>query len=284
MHLVGGGVERGPLRHRRLDALDVVEIRVGGRHGEVEIVLVAIDLALAGLGQDDELVGEVAADRAGVGAHRDRLQPQPLEGPEIGDEHLVVGVDRAVLVEIEGIGVLHQELARAHGAEARPHLVAELPLQVVEVQRQVLVALHIGPEDLGDHLLVGRAEQHLAVVAVADAQHLLAIGVVAPALAPQVRRLDRGHQQFDGARAVLLLAHDLLHLVQDLQPQRQPGIDAGALLPDHAGAQHQAVGDDLGFLGRLAQDGQEIAGETHRGPRNGGGMRARSLRRRGRRN
>jgi hypothetical protein len=61
----------------------------------------------------------------------------PREGAQVGDEHLVVGVDRAVLVEVEGIGVLHQELARAHGAEARAHLVAELPLDVVEVQRQV---------------------------------------------------------------------------------------------------------------------------------------------------
>jgi hypothetical protein len=41
------------------------------------------------------------------------------------------------------------------------------------------------------------------------------------------------------AGAVLLLAHDLLDLLQHPQAQRQPGIDAGRLLPDHAGAQHQ---------------------------------------------
>ena len=112
-------------------------------------------------------------------------------------------------VEVEGIGVLHQELAPAHQPEARPHLVAELPLDVIEVERQILVGAHIGAEDLGDHLLVGRAVEHVALVAVLDAQHLLAVGLVAPALAPQVGRLDGRHQQLDGAGAVLLLAHDL---------------------------------------------------------------------------
>ena len=114
-------------------------------------------LALAGIGQDDEFVAEVAADRPGVGAHRDRLQAHPREGAEIGHEHAVVGRLGALEVEVEGIGVLHQEFARAHDAEARPHLVAELPLDVVEVERQVLVRLDVGAEDLRHHLLVGRA-------------------------------------------------------------------------------------------------------------------------------
>ena len=55
-------------------------------------VAVAEDGALAGLGEDDELVAEVAADRAGIGAHRDRLQAHAREGAQIGDEHPVVGV------------------------------------------------------------------------------------------------------------------------------------------------------------------------------------------------
>jgi hypothetical protein len=41
---------------------------------------------------------------------------------------------------VERIGVLHQEFARAHHAEARADLVAELGLDLVEVDRQLLVA------------------------------------------------------------------------------------------------------------------------------------------------
>ncbi len=81
-------------------------------------------------------------------------------------------------------------------------------LDVVEVERQVLVGLHVGAEDLGDHLLVGRAIEHLAVLAVLDAQHFLAIGVIAAALLPELGRLQRRHQKLDRAGAVLLFADD----------------------------------------------------------------------------
>ncbi len=54
-------------------------------------------------------------------------RPMPREGAQIGGEHAGYRRARAFAVEVEGIGVLHQELARAHGAEARTDLVAELP-------------------------------------------------------------------------------------------------------------------------------------------------------------
>ena len=174
---------------------DVVEIHVGAGHRQIQIILVAEHLGLAGRGQDDELVAHVAADRPAFRAHRDRLQAEPRKGAQIRHEHLVVGMPRAGLIDVERIGVLHQEFAAAHQPEARPHLVPELPLDVIEIERQVLVGPHVGPEDIGDHFLVGRAVQHVALVAVLDAQHFLAVGLVAAALAPEVGRLDGRHQQ-----------------------------------------------------------------------------------------
>ena len=100
-------------------------------------------------------------------------------------------------------------------------------------------------------------------MAILDAQHLGAVGVVAAALAPQIGELQRRHQQLDRAGAILLLAHDLLDLLEHAEAERQPGIDAGRLLPQHAGAQHQAVGDDLRLLRGLTQDRQEVAGQAH---------------------
>ena len=84
-------------------------------------------------------MAHVATDRTGVGAHRNRLQPHAGKRAQIGDKHAVVGMTRAFLVQIEGVGVLHQELAAAHHAETRADLVAELPLDVEQVARQVLV-------------------------------------------------------------------------------------------------------------------------------------------------
>ena len=74
---LGGGIGRGVGVEDRLQAGGVLEIGVGGRDRQVEYRLVAEHLALAGRGQDEELVAEVAADGAGVGAHRDRGEPEP---------------------------------------------------------------------------------------------------------------------------------------------------------------------------------------------------------------
>jgi hypothetical protein len=52
------------------------QINVKGRHRHVEIGAVAEHFRLARVGQDDELVAQIAADGAGVGAHRESLQPQ----------------------------------------------------------------------------------------------------------------------------------------------------------------------------------------------------------------
>ena len=173
-------------------------------------VAVAKDLALAGVGENDEFVAEIAADRAGLGHHRHRFQSHAGEGAQIGHEHLVVGLARVIDGEIEGIGILHQEFAAAHHAEARPDLVAELPLNVIEDARQLLVGFDPVAEDRGDQLLIGGTVQHLALVAIADAQHLLAVDLIAAALPPDLGRLDGGHEQLERAGAVLLLAHDLL--------------------------------------------------------------------------
>ena len=128
---------------------------------------------------------------------------------------------------------------------------------MIEGARQVAVRFDVIAEQGGDHFLVGRAVQHLALVAIGDAQHFRAVGVVAPALAPQVGRLERRHQQFDGAGTVLFLAHDAFDLAQHAQAERQPGVDAGGGLADQAGAEHQLVADDLGVGRTLLENGQE---------------------------
>ena len=219
----------------------------------------AIHFALAGFGEDDEFVRQVAADRPGIGHHRDRLEPHAREGPQIGDEHAVVGMCRAFEVDVERVGVLHQKFAAAHQAKARPHLVAEFPLQVIEIERQILVGANVGAENVGDHFLVGRTEQHFALVPILDPQHLLTVVVVAPALAPQVGGLDRRHEEFDRAGAVLLLPDDPANLVENSQAEGKERINPRGLLTDHAGSEHQPMGRDFRLFRRFAQDGQKIA-------------------------
>jgi len=71
---------------------------------------------------------------------------------------------------VEGIGVLHQELAGSHDAESGPNLVAEFELDLIEIDRQLLVAAQFPPRDVGDHFLVRGAVGEVARMPVLEAQ------------------------------------------------------------------------------------------------------------------
>ena len=219
MLLVGRGIQR---RHLREERMQVLRIVVEARVEPVDVleVGVVIHLTFAGRREDDELVAEVAADRAAFGLHRNRLQPHALERAHIGQHHRAIAHHGAGIVEVERIRVLHQELASPHHPESRPHLVAELPLYMIKYLRQLAIRMHRLAEQIGDHLLVGRPVQHVPIMPVTDPQHLLAVIFVASALAPQLGRLDRRHQHFLRAGRVLLLAHDALDVLQYAKAQR----------------------------------------------------------------
>ena len=152
---------------------------------------------------------------------------------------------------MEGVGVLHDELARAHDAKARPHLVAELGLDLVEVHRQLAVALELAPRDVGDHFLVRGPGDEVALVPILEAQQLRPVLAPAARLLPQLRRLHHRHHQLERAGAVHLLADDALDLLQHPQAQRQPAVQPRRQAPDEPGAQHQLVADDLRLGGGL---------------------------------
>ena len=78
--VVGGGIAHLQLLDVQLvvQEVDLLERRIEE------------DLAFPGRCQDLELMAEVAADGAALGAHRDGGQAHAPEGLQIGDEHVVV--------------------------------------------------------------------------------------------------------------------------------------------------------------------------------------------------
>ena len=201
---------------------------------------------LAGAGDHVELVRAGAADRAVVGRDRAELQAEAGEDADVGVEHGLVRLLHAVDVAVEGVGILHGELAAAHQAEARTALVAELGLDVIEVQRQLAVRLDLGAHDVGHHFFRGRLQREVAAVAVLQAQQFRPHLVPAAGLLPQFGRLHQRHQQLDRAGLVHFFADDGLDLADHAQAQRHVGIDAGTEALDHPGPHHQLVADDLG--------------------------------------
>ena len=75
------------------------------------------DGVFAVVGEDVELLRSASADGAGVGVDHPVVEPEPLERPAVGVVHREVRPFETFGVEIERIGVLHDELARAHHTE-----------------------------------------------------------------------------------------------------------------------------------------------------------------------
>ena len=172
----------------------------------------------------------------------------------------VVGVLEAGVVDVVGVGVLHDELAAAQDAGARTCLVAVFGLDLVERQRKVLVGAVLPLDRQGEDFFVGRRQQVVIVAAILEPKNAVAV------LGPPVRRLigrprQQGREQdLLAADRVHLLAHDPLDLAQHPQAEWQPAVEARRDRSDVAGADQQLVAGDFGIGGVVAQRAQEQLG------------------------
>ena len=204
---------------------------------------------LAGLAGDHELAGGRAADGPALGLDHRVLEPAAVEDAAVGLVLGLVGGFQPLDVAVERVGVLHQELPGAQHSEPRANLVAELGLDLVQGDRQLLVGVDVAANDVGDHLLVRGAENVDLAVAVLEDHQVGAEGVEAAGLLPEFLRLKGRHVDFDGPRAVHLLADDLGGLAQDPPAQRQVAVGPAGQFANQPGPDHQAVAEQLG-LGR----------------------------------
>ena len=210
----------------------------------------------------EELLGVGSAHGAGHGVDDDVVQAQAGEDPLVGVAVGLVGGGQAGVVDVEGVGVLHDELAAADDAGSGAGLVTVLGLDLVDDGRQVLVG---GVEVLdreGEHLLVGGGQQVVPVLAVAELEQGGAVVVPAPGGLIGLGRQESREVDLLAAHGVHLLAHDVLDLAQRPQPQRQPGVHPGSGPADVAGAHEQSVAGDLGVGRVLAQGSDEGGGES----------------------
>ncbi len=94
---------------------------------------------------------------------------------------------------MERVGVFHQELTGTHHAKARTHFVTELGLDLIEVQRQLLVGAQLVTDQIGNDLFMRRAENKRALATVGNAQQLRTVLLPATTLLPQVSGLNHRH-------------------------------------------------------------------------------------------
>ena len=258
---VGHGDQAGRLDDLgRVDALRQLDgLRVGG--GDLDVGGVARgqrDVVLARGGRRHVLVRAVAAHRPDVGLDPVPLDPAPVHHAVVGLAVALVVRVQALLVAIEGVGVLHDELARAQQPRARARLVALLDLEVVEAERQLAVGAHHLCDVLRDRLLVRHRQHVLRALAVLELEQL---GDPVPAAAlPQLCGQHHRHQQLLAADRVHLLADDLHDVLVHAPAGRQERPQARADLADQARADHQLVRERLSVRGRLLLGRQEVGG------------------------
>ena len=156
----------------QLDVGGVVRIRAVG------------DGVFARIRQHVKLVRTGTANRAGIRRNGAELQAKAGENTRIRLVHRLISLGQAGEIGVEGIRVLHHEFTRAHHAETGSDFIAELGLNLVEIQRQLAVAFDLTARDVGDDLFVGRAETKIALVSILDFQHLRAEHFPAPGFLP----------------------------------------------------------------------------------------------------
>ena len=184
-------------------------LHVGGVAG----LLAVEDDVLAARRRHDELVRVLAADGAAVGFDLDGRQSAAAEDVAVRHAHPLVRDVQPFLVGVEGVSVLHDELAAAEQSRAGARLVPELGLDLVDVERQVPVRLDVGARDGGHDLLVRRREHHAAFAPVEEAEEIAAERGGAARLLPRFDGLERGHEHFLSASGVHLLSYDAFDLL-----------------------------------------------------------------------
>ena len=215
-----------------------------------------------------------ATHHAVVALHSEKAHATAREDAVVGGHMLVVAHLHSLDVDVEAIGVLHDELASPQDPALGTRLVALLGLDVVPKLRQLLIRPHLARRQPGDHLFVGHREGHVGALAVLEAEELLAHLVPAPRLTPDLRRVDDRHEQLLAADGVHLVADDAGDLLHHAPAGGQEHIHAGRELAHQAGAHHELVADGLG-PGRILLDrGQQHLAEAHKTPRDLGDYRA----------
>ena len=132
------------------------------------------------------------------------------------------------------------------------------------MHRQLPVAPDDVAEEVGDDLLVGHREDHVAVAAVLEPDELGTDLLVAPALPPQVGRVDDRHLELLAADRVHLLADDLLDPLRHPEAERQERVDPGPELANVTGPQQQPMRRHLGLARIVAQAREEELRQAHR--------------------
>ncbi|CAB4545331.1 unannotated protein [freshwater metagenome] len=109
----------------------------------------------------EELFTLTSTHGTGHRRHDYVLQTEAIEDADVGLTVLFIGLLQTGIVNIKGIGVLHDEFAATQDSGAGAGFVAVLGLNLIQAQGKVFVTGVLALDQEGEHFLVGWAEQHV---------------------------------------------------------------------------------------------------------------------------
>ena len=201
----------------------------------VVAVLASNELVLARARRSEIVPRLPAAHNPGFGLHLVELEAATFEDPAVGLLMTLEALVQPGRVPVEGIRVLHDELAHAQQACAGTRLIPLLRAEVVPDLRQLLVRLQL-PCVEGHRLFVRQREDEAPAGAVLQLEDLW--NCDPPARLPELGGREHRTQHLLSADRVHLLADDLHDLLMHTPAQRQERPEPRADLADEAAA-HQ---------------------------------------------
>lgn len=239
--------------------------RAGGffEIGGVAAARIEDDFAFANFGWRHEFMGVLASHDAGVRFYWKSVESAAAEDLNVGVIHFLVAGLRRLIGDIKAVGVFHNKFPRSHQAKSRADFVAEFRLDLVEVDWELAVRMDFTGDERGDDFFVGGAEYPFSLGAVLRFEEDAASGFVAAALLPDFRRLQGGHQYFEGAGAVHFFPHNGLDFLQNSKPQREKCIQTAGQFSDEPRSEKKAMRKDFRFGRGFPQSWNECLTPAH---------------------
>ena len=166
--------------------------------------------------------------------------------------HDVKGVLKAGRGCVKRVGIFHDEFSGSQNTKSWPRFVPEFGLNLVVINRQLLMTAQLSAGNVGNDLFVGRAEAKIAIMPVFKfEQQALVIKLPTSGFFPKLTGLRDRHQQFLSARSIHFFPHNVFYFSKHPKTEWHPRIDARGQFSDKAAFYQKLVGNNFCVRGHF---------------------------------
>ena len=190
---------------------------------------------------------------AAIGLHWCRLKSATSKNAFVCVIHRPIRFVGSFSIDVEAVTILHYKFLRTHQTEAWACFVAELSLNLIDIQWQLTIRGNDIGHQIGNFFFRCWTHRHFMISAVLQSKHIRAHRIPATSLLPQFSWLKRGHKNFAGTSGIHFFADDLLNFLKRTHPKRHKGKESRCCLTAKPRTHQKLVRIDFGILRIFAQ-------------------------------